>query len=80
MKLMAEDAEHVHPGVWLLLEQREDVFSRDLQAHGVVKRAGVGLVRRLLQHRGEPEELASGRFVHDHVLLVVVHCGHLHAA
>src|SRR6266849_11085181 len=40
-----------------------------------LERNGVGLVRRLLQHRSEAEERACCRLIDDHFLMVLVHGG-----
>ena len=78
VNLPSEHRQHVHAGVRLLPQQREDVFPVDLEAERVVDRDRVGLVRRLLEHRGEAEELADSRLSHHDVLVVVVYRGHLH--
>src|SRR5215470_9048153 len=44
----------------------------NFDAHGFIDGNGFGLMRRLLEHRREPEELAMRRFVDDNFLMLLV--------
>ena len=59
MELTPEHAQHVHRRVRLALHERGDVPLIHLEAHGLVERDGVRLVRCAVEHRREPEELAG---------------------
>jgi hypothetical protein len=77
---MAEDGKHVHPGMWLALQQDKDVFAIHLYTGGQLAGYGLGLMRRLLQHGGEAEELARNRLVYDDFLMIFVYGGDAHPA
>ena len=73
MKLTAEHGQHVHAGHGLALQQHRDVVAVDLNADGFLLCDRGGLMRRLLQHRRETEELALRRLIHDDFLVIFVH-------
>ena len=75
MKLAAQHRQHVHASVGFALEQDVDVAAIDLDADTFLQRRGVGLVRGLLEHGSEAEELAVRRFVDDYFLMIVVYGG-----
>src|SRR5689334_15749612 len=72
VELFAENGEHVHAGKRLALQKNGDVIARDLQAGGLFESDGVGLMRRLLQHRGETKEFAVSWLVDDHLLVILI--------
>ena len=57
----------------LALQQGRDVSPADFQTHGFFDGRRIGLMRRLLQHRRESEELAVSRFIYHDFLLILVH-------
>jgi hypothetical protein len=80
VKLTAQDSEHVHPGVWLALDENGDIVAVHLDAARFLDSNRVGLVRSLLQHGRKTEKLALGWLVDDHFLLIVVHGGNANLA
>ena len=73
MKLAAEHRKHVHPGERLALEQDGDVMTIDFDADRFFKRDGAGLMRRLIEHGSETEELAGRGLINDDFLVILIH-------
>ena len=80
MDLASEHGEHVEAGEGFALDQHGDVLAIELQADGLFHRHGVGLMRRLIDHRGEAEDAAVDGFVDQDFLLVFVVGGDADAA
>ena len=80
MEVPAQHRQQIHPGMRLLLQQHRDVLPLHLNTLRFFQGDGRGLVRRLIQHGSEAEELARIRLGYDHFLLVVVHRSHPHFA
>ena len=57
-----------------------DVVAIHLDADRLLEGDRARLMRRLFEHRREAEELAAGRLVDDHVLMVLVDRRHPHRA
>src|SRR6266446_6941730 len=73
VKLFPQHRQHIHARVRLALQQRRDIASAHFQALRFFHGRSVGLMRRLLQHRSEPEKFAVRRFIHHDFLSVFVH-------
>src|SRR5882672_1960466 len=73
VKLFPQHRQHIHSSVRLALQQRPDVASADFQALRIFHGRSVGLMRRLLQHRSETEELPMRRFIYHDFLSVFIH-------
>ena len=80
MELTAQRGQQIHSRHRLSAEQDCNVVAGDLQARGFLEGHGAGLVRRLLEHGSETEELAASRLVDDHFLLILVHGEDTHLA
>jgi hypothetical protein len=70
MVLVSEGGEQVHSGIRFTPHEGLDVIAGDFETDRVFDRGSVGLMRSLLEHRGETEEFAWPGFV-DHNLLVI---------
>ena len=63
---------HFHARQGLALQENGDVLTVHFDTDGLVDGNGVGLVRSLLEHGGEAEELAvSGLIDHDLLMLLI---------
>ncbi len=56
----------------LALQQDRDIVAVDFDAFAILQRDGLGLMRGLIEHRGETEKLSLGRLVHDDLLLIFI--------
>src|SRR5262249_5081215 len=54
------------------LDQRKYVMPIQFDTDTLIKRDGVGLMRGLVEHRRESEEVSTGRLIEDDVLLIFV--------
>jgi hypothetical protein len=78
VKLTSDDAQHVHAGMRLLAQERLDIVPIDLEAHGLLDRRGIGLMRRPIEHRGKSTEVTRCRTIDDDILMVFIDHGHQH--
>ncbi len=60
------------------MQQHGDIVAADLEAGGLLDGERGGLVRSLLQHGGESEELALAGLIHQHLLVIFVDGCHPH--
>ena len=56
----------------LALQQRGDIVAVDFEALTFLHGDGLGLMRGLIEHGGETEELSLGGLVHDDLLLILI--------
>jgi hypothetical protein len=54
-------------------EQHLNVIAGSLQASRLFERCGLGLMRRLIERRGESEEFAASGFIDSEFLIVCLH-------
>src|SRR5438094_8747355 len=80
MELPAQYSQHIHSRVRLALQQNGDVLAVHLNANRFFDGYGFGLMGCLLEHGGEAEELAKGRLIDHHLLVILVHGGNSHTA
>src|SRR6266849_3217172 len=80
MELTAEHREHVHSRERLALDKDGNVMTIDFDADGFFERSGAGLMRRLIEHGSETEELAGRGLVHDDFLVVFIHGRNTHSS
>ncbi len=72
VKLPPQHPQHIHPGERLALQQHGNIFLVHFQAHRLVDRHRLRLMRSLLQHRRKSEELSMRRLVDHDFLMVLV--------
>ena len=58
VELAGNSGQHIHAGVRLALEQDGDVVAVHFDAYGFFEGDRAGLMRGVLEHGGETEELA----------------------
>ncbi len=80
VELASQHPKHFHAGQGLALQENGDVLTVHFDADGLVDGNGVGLVRSLLQHGGEAEELAMRGLVDHDFLMLLIDGGHANAA
>jgi hypothetical protein len=80
VELAAEDGEHVHSGVRLLLEQSHNVIAVNFNADGFLSGDGVGLMRSLFEHGCETEKFSVLGLIDYNFLMIFVNDGDLYVA
>jgi hypothetical protein len=72
MILVSKGCEQIHPRIRLTQHEGLNVIAGDFETNGVFDCGGVGLMRSLLEHRGETEEFAWPGFIDHNFLMIFV--------
>src|SRR3954451_25417682 len=79
VKLTTEHGQHIHPRMWLTLQEHRDIVAVYFDADSRFERRRVGLMRVLNEHRSEAQTLARSRHIAHHLLLISFYNLHPHA-